>query len=63
MIKRLRRAWKLTRDERFARVQVGGLSISRSAIKPIEPGEREVTDIEPKKPARAQRVSAALLEK
>jgi transcriptional regulator with XRE-family HTH domain len=60
-VSRLRKAQKLTREELAARAQVRKWDISAFAIKRIERGEREVTDIELKKLARVLRVRAAVL--
>lgn len=60
-VERLRKAQKLTRDELAARAQVRKWEISPYVLKRIESGEREVTDIELKKLARALRVRAAVL--
>jgi transcriptional regulator with XRE-family HTH domain len=60
-VKRLRVAQELTRDQLAARAQVKGWSISSFVVRRIEYGEREVTDIELKKLARALRVPAAVL--
>lgn len=63
MVVRLRKKQGLTRDELSARAQVGGWDISSFVLKRIESGEREVTDIELKKLAKALRVPAAILLK
>ena len=60
-VERLRTAQNLTRDELAARAQVSGWDISSFVIKRIESGEREVTDIELRKLAKALRVPAAVL--
>lgn len=60
-VERLRIAQNLTRDELVARAQVGGWDISPFVLKRIERGEREVTDIDLKKLAKALRVPAAVL--
>jgi transcriptional regulator with XRE-family HTH domain len=61
MVMRLRKAQKLTRDELAARAQVRKWNISAFVLKRIESGEREVTDIELRKLARALRVRVAVL--
>jgi transcriptional regulator with XRE-family HTH domain len=60
-VERLRKAQSLTRDELSARAQIGGWEISPYVLKRIESGEREVTDIELKKLAKALRVPVAVL--
>ena len=60
---RLRKKQGLTRDELSARAQVSGWDISSFVLKRIESGEREVTDIELRKLAKALRVPAAILLK
>jgi transcriptional regulator with XRE-family HTH domain len=60
-VRRLREARDLTREELVARAQVIKWDISAFALKRIESGEREVTDIELKKLARILRVRAAVL--
>lgn len=60
-VERLRTAQNLTRDELAARAQVVGWDISTFVIKRIESGEREVTDIELRKLAKALRVPVAVL--
>lgn len=60
-VRRLRELKALTRDELAARAQVQGWSISAYALKRIERGEREVTDIELKRLAKVLRVDAATL--
>lgn len=62
-VARLRREADLTQEELAARCQVGGWEVSRDAIKRIERGEREVTDVELRKLAKALRtVPAAFFE-
>jgi hypothetical protein len=58
---RLRSAQNLTRDELSARAQLSGWDISPYVVKRIERCEREVTDIELRKLAKALRVPAAVL--
>ena len=60
-VTRLRKAQKLTREELAARAQVRKWDISAFALKRIECGEREVTDIELKKLAKILHVRAAVL--
>lgn len=60
-VERLRKAENLTRDELAARAQVTGWEISTYVLKRIERGEREVTDIELKKLAKALRVPPGIL--
>lgn len=45
-IARLRRGADLTQEELAARCQVAGWEVSRDAIKRLERGEREITDVE-----------------
>jgi transcriptional regulator with XRE-family HTH domain len=63
VVLKLRNAQGLTRDQIVARAQIAGWNISFYTLKRIENGEREVTDIELKKLARALRVPAATLLK
>jgi transcriptional regulator with XRE-family HTH domain len=60
-VRRLRKAQQLTRDELAARAQVKGWNISPFVLRRIEYGEREVTDIELRKLAKALRVRPAVL--
>lgn len=60
-VERLRKAQSLTRDELAARAQIGGWDISSFVLKRIERGEREVTDIDLKKLAKALRVPVTIL--
>lgn len=60
-VERLRTAQNLTRDELAARAQVAGWDISTYVIKHIETGEREVTDIELRRLAKALRVPVTVL--
>ena len=60
-VQRLRVAQNLTRDALSARAQVSGWDISSYVIKRIESGEREVTDIELRKLAKALRVHVAVI--
>ena len=60
-VQRLRKTQGLTRDELAARAQVGGWDISPYVLKRIERGEREVTDIDLRKLAKALRVPIAIL--
>jgi transcriptional regulator with XRE-family HTH domain len=55
-VTKLRKMAQLTRDDLAARAQVQGWDISAYAIRRIEHGEREVTDIELRKLAKALRV-------
>lgn len=59
MVARLRRGADLTQEELAGRCQVVGWEVSRDAIKRIERGEREVTDIELRKLAAALRTTPA----
>jgi len=60
-VARLRTAQNLTRNELAARAQVVGWDITFYVVKRIENGEREVTDIELRKLAKALRVPVAVL--
>jgi len=60
-VERLRKAQGLTRDDLAARAQVCGWDISLFVLKRIERGEREVTDIDLRKLAKALRVPAAVI--
>jgi len=60
-VRRLRQFNGLTQDEVVARAQIQGWSISVDTLKKLERGEREVTDIELKKLAKALRVTVARL--
>lgn len=61
VVQKLREAQNLTRVELAARAQVNRWDISLSVVKRIESGEREVTDIELVKLAKALRVPASVL--
>ena len=63
VVRKLREAQGLSRDELVARAQLSGWSISFKVLKRIESGEREVTDIELRKLARILRVPVAHLLK
>lgn len=52
-VEKLRKNLQLTRDGLAARAQVRGWDISQHVIRRIEHGEREVTDIEIRKLAKA----------
>jgi len=58
---RLRRQQNLTQEDLAGRAATVGWEISRDAVKRIERGEREVTDIELRLLAKALRVPAAVL--
>jgi transcriptional regulator with XRE-family HTH domain len=60
-VKKLRKQQNLTQEDLAGRAAAVGWSVSRDAIKRIERGEREVTDIELRLLARALRVPAAIL--
>jgi len=60
-VERLRKAQNLTRNDLAARAQVSGWDISAFVLRGIERGEREVTDIELRKLARALRVPVGVL--
>jgi transcriptional regulator with XRE-family HTH domain len=61
VISRLRRAENLTQEDLAGRAAACGWLISRDAVKRIERGEREVTDIEIRLLAKALRVPPAVL--
>lgn len=58
---RLRRQQDLTQEDLAGRAAALGWQISRDAVKRIENGEREVTDIELRLLAKALRVPPAVL--
>lgn len=58
---RLRRQQNLTQEDLSGRAASVGWAISRDAVKRIERGEREVTDVELKLLAKALRVPPAVL--
>lgn len=60
-VKRLRKQQNLTQEDLAGRAAGVGWQVSRDAIKRIERGEREVTDIELRLLAQALRVPAAIL--
>ena len=60
-VKRLRNQQDLTQEDLAGRAAVAGWSISRDAVKRIERGEREITDIELRLLAAALRVPPAVL--
>lgn len=60
-VSRLRNAQNLSRNELAVRAQVNGWDVSYYVIKAIEDGEREVTDIELRKLAKALKVPVAVL--
>lgn len=60
VVARIRQQLGLTQDELAGRAGVAGWDISRDTIKRIESGERELTDIDLKRLARALRVPVAL---
>lgn len=60
-VKRLRQHQNLTQENLAGRAAAVGWHISRDAIKRIERGEREVTDIELRLLARALRVPPAVI--
>lgn len=60
-VRKIREAQNITRGDVAARAQVAGWDISEFAVKRIETGEREVTDIELRQIARALRVHPAVL--
>lgn len=60
-VKRLRRQQNLTQEDLAGRAATVGWVISRDAVKRIERGEREVTDIELRLLAAALRVPPAVL--
>ncbi len=59
-IARLRRDADLTQEELAARCQVVGWEVSRDAIKRLERGEREITDVEIRKLAKALRTAPSV---
>lgn len=60
-VQRLRKQQNLTQEDLAGRAAVVGWAISRDAVKRIERGEREVTDIELRLLAAALRVPPAIL--
>ena len=60
-VKRLRKQQNLTQENLAGRAATVGWSISRDAVKRIERGEREITDIELRLLAAALRVPPAVL--
>lgn len=60
-VQRLRKQQNLTQEDLAGRAAVVGWEISRDAVKRIERGEREVTDIELRRLAAALRVPPAIL--
>ena len=61
MVKRLRKQQNLTQEDLAGRAAAVGWSLSRDAVKRIERGEREITDIELRLLAAALRVPPAIL--
>lgn len=61
IVQRLRTQQNLTQEDLAGRAAAVGWSISRDAVKRIERGEREVTDIELRLLARSLRVPPAIL--
>lgn len=61
IVKKLRTAQSLTREDLAARAQVAGWDITFEIIKRIESGRREVNDIELRHLAAALRVPLPLL--
>lgn len=61
IVAQLRKAQNLTQEDLAGRAATCGWSISRDAVKRIENGEREVTDIEIRSLAKALRVPPAVL--
>ncbi len=59
--RQIRRQQNLTQEDLAGRAAAAGWNISRDAVKRIENGEREVTDIELRLLAKALRVPAAVL--
>jgi transcriptional regulator with XRE-family HTH domain len=60
-VTRLRKALSLTRKALAAQAHIGGWPIEAYVLRDIERGEREVTDIELRKLAKALRVPVATL--
>lgn len=60
-VAKLRRAQDLTQEGLAGRCQIAGWPVSRDAIKRVESGEREVTDIELRWLAAALRVPPAVV--
>jgi len=60
-VKRLRNQQNLTQENLAGRAAAVGWNISRDAVKRIERGEREITDIELRHLAAALRVPPAIL--
>lgn len=60
-VQRLRKHQNLTQEDLAGRAAAVGWQISRDAVKRIERGEREVTDIELRLLARALRVPPAVV--
>lgn len=61
IVRRLRTQQNLTQEDLAGRAAAVGWSISRDAVKRIERGEREVTDIELRLLAKSLRVPPAIL--
>lgn len=59
-IARLRRGADLTQEELAGRCQLLGWEVSRDAIKRLERGEREITDVELRKLAKALRTTPGI---
>jgi transcriptional regulator with XRE-family HTH domain len=60
-VARFRKSQGMTQADLAARAQVSGWDISTHSIQKIELGEREVTDIDLRRLAKALRVPTALL--
>ena len=60
-VKRLRQQQDLTQEDLAGRAAAVGWNISRDAVKRIERGEREITDIELRLLAAALRVPPAIV--
>ena len=61
IVSRLRKQQNLTQEDLAGRAAAVGWSISRDAVKRIERGEREITDIELRLLAASLRVPPAIL--
>ena len=61
VIRKLRKAQGLTRDELAAKIHVRGWDISHKVVERVENGRREVNDIELRAFAKALRVPVAIL--
>ena len=60
-VARFRRAQGMTQADLAARAQVAGWDISTHSVQKIELGEREVTDLDLRKLAKALRVPISVL--